>query len=242
MSIQDAAAMIAVGDAKSRLMTDPSLTLWDKVKGIETIDRAVEFQPTPKPWVTPQQVFQGAIDAGLGLGVGAVAAKWLGVSDTTATVMKSLGAGLGTLFNTGAMKTGTEMKTAAEIKTAVETDLRNAVMLGYLEGARATGLIDHVGFCKTGHVKKAISVLADPSIITAPVSGLAAGSSAVFGAAGTGLGHVFGEDDTDEDIERTLVEKRLLDRQADKLRAQHHNQLLSKILSRRNQPKPQPKF
>jgi hypothetical protein len=242
MTMESAAAMIAVSDAKDRVFTDPSLNLWDKVKSIEIIDRAAAQQPASKPWVTPTQVMQGAIGAGVGLGIGAIAAKWLGVSDSTASTMKTLGAGLGTLLN---MKTGTEaakMTPAELIKLAIERDVRNAVQLGYLEGARASGLIDHPGFCKTGHVKEAASFLVDPGLITAPIKGVAGVSSGVYGTAGTTMGHIFGEDETDEDIERIMVEKRLLERRADQLRSQNTNKILSSVLAKRHASKPSMRY
>lgn len=242
MTMESAAAMIAVSDAKDRVFTDPSLNLWDKVKSIEIIDRAAAQQPASKPWITPTQVVQGAIGAGVGLGIGAIAAKWLGVSDSTASTMKTIGAGLGTLLN---MKTGMEtakMKPAELIKLAIERDIRNAVKLGFLEGARASGLIDHKRFCKTGHVKEAASFLVDPGVITAPLKGVASASAGLYGTAGTTLGHVFGEDDTDEEVERIMVEKRLLERRADQLKSQRSNKVLSEILAKRMAPKQSMRF
>jgi hypothetical protein len=242
MTMESAAAMIAVSDAKDRVFMDPSLNLWDKVKSIEIIDRAAAQQPASKPWITPTQVMQGAIGAGVGLGIGAIAARWLGVSDSTASTMKTFGAGLGTLLN---MKTGTEaakMKPAELIKLAIERDVRNAVRLGFLEGARASGLIDHEGFCKTGHVKEAASFLVDPTLITAPIKGITAASSGIYGGAGTMMGHVLGEDDADEDIERTMVEKRLLEQKADQLKSQRTNRILSAILAKRTAPKHSTRF
>lgn len=242
MTMESAAAMIAVSDAKDRVFTDPSLNLWDKVKSIEIIDRAAAQQPASKPWITPTQVMQGAIGAGVGLGIGALAAKWLGVSDSTASTMKTLGAGLGTLLN---MKTGTEpakMKPAELIKLAIERDVRNAVSLGFLEGARASGLIEHEGFCRTGHIKEAASFLVDPSLVTAPIKGVAALSAGAYGTTGGALGHVFGEDETDEDIERMMVEKRLLERRADQLRSQRANKAISAVLANRTAPKHSTRF
>lgn len=242
MTMESAAAMIAVSDAKDRVFTDPSLNLWDKVKSIEIIDRAAAQQPASKPWITPTQVVQGALGAGVGLGIGALAAKWLGVSDSTASTMKTIGAGLGTLLN---VKTGTEtadMKPADLTKLAIERDVRNAVRLGYLEGARASGLIDHPGFCKTGHVKEAASFLVDPTLVTAPIKGVTSASAGLYGTAGTTMGHIFGEDDTDEDIERVMVEKRLLEQKADQLKSQRTNKILSSILAKRTAPKQSMRF
>jgi hypothetical protein len=156
--------------------------------------------------------------------------------------MKTLGAGLGTLLN---MKTGTEpakMKPAELIKLAIERDVRNAVSLGFLEGARASGLIEHEGFCRTGHIKEAASFLVDPSLVTAPIKGVAALSAGAYGTTGGALGHVFGEDETDEDIERMMVEKRLLERRADQLRSQRANKAISAVLANRTAPKHSTRF
>jgi hypothetical protein len=125
------------------------------------------------------------------------------------------------------------------IKLAVARDIRNAVTLGFLEGARDSGLIENKEFCKTGSIKKfskeATEFIADPALITEPLGGLIKGTAAAYNVAGTGLSHIFGDDATDEGVQRTMVEKRLLDRQADTLRSQRRNRVIAEVLKRRQQ-------
>jgi hypothetical protein len=230
MSLQDAAAMISVQQAQDRIMQDPSLTLWGKVKAVETINRAARSTPVKQPWVTPGQVIRGAIGAAIGYKAGDILARYLGADEGTAQNARRAGIGLGTLLNTGVIGMP---KTAAEIESIHRRDARNAVMLGFLKGARDSGLIENRDYCAAGITKKVAYVAVTPDVFTAPVTSAASTTRGIAATAG-GLGaHIMGEDSTDEKIQRMMVEKRQLDAEAERLRAARTNRLLQKVLSRR---------
>ena len=239
MTMQDAAAMVTVQKARQAIMTDPTLTLWGKVKGIESIDRAVKAAPQPKPFLTPRQVVHGAVGAGLGWGVAKLVGGWLGVGDATQKTLNQAGIGLGTLLNAGAIRSDpTMMKTNSEKIAEVDRrDRQNAVMLGFLKGAVETGLIDNPEFCARG-LKKGAYVAVTPDLITSPVraaAGTTSGTAAGIGGVGA---HILGEDETDEDIQKMMLEKRMLEVEADRLNAQRRNRILQRVLRRRIQPQP----
>lgn len=236
MTIQDAAAMVTVQGAQKRIMSDPTLTLWGKVKAVESINRAAEAQPAEKPWLTPSQVVHGAVGAGLGYGVAKLLGGFLGVGAKAQGVMTQAGVGLGTLLNAGAIRSEPMMKTNAEIEEIDRRDAHNAVMLGFLKGAAETGLLDDPRFCAEG-LKKHGYVAVTPDLFTAPVRAAAGASSGTAAGVGSLGAHIIGEDETDEDIQKMMLEKRMLEIQADRLNAQRRNRVLQRVLRRRYQPR-----
>ena len=226
MTIQDAAALVRVNEAKKDLMEDSSLTLWGKVKGLETINRAVQAQPQPKPWLTVRDIVHGAVGAGIGATVGSFVGNWLGVGDDAKKNLKLLGGGLGTILNMG----GGMHKTSSDHTEAQER--RDAVMWGFLKGARDHGLLDNPEYCSDG-LKKVGYVAITPDVFTAPVRAAAGTSSGIAGSAGALGAHIIGEDDTDEDIQKMMLEKRMLQVEADRLLAQRRNRILQRVLRRR---------
>lgn len=229
MTIQDAAAMVTVQQAQDRIMQDPTLNLWGKVKSLESINRAARATPQRQPWVTPGSVVRGAIGAGVGYRLGDVIGRYLGLEESTAQDMRRVGLGLGTLFNAEVGK----MKTASSPASDEETDIRNAVMLGFLKGARETGLLDNPRYCATGLTKKVAYVAVTPDVFTAPVRTSARAASGAAATAGSLGAHVLGEDAADVDVQRMLLEKRKLEMEADRLRAQRQNRVLQRVLQRR---------
>jgi len=249
MSLQDAANLIQVTQAKKDIVADESLSLWGRMKALESIDAAAAFAPEQGPAVTFGDVVKGAIGAGLGYGVGSAVGTFLGLSSGSKSTLKTLGAGLGTLMNTGVL--GFDKKTAAVNATppavndgapvmnektaaelALERDIRAAVRFGFLKGAYETGLLNHAGFLKHGVV--AIT----PETLMAPVKAVSGLTASIGSGAGSSAAAVFGDDATDEKISKIMLEKRLTERQADRLRQQRKNKLVAQVLSRRLQATP----
>lgn len=222
MSLQDAANLIEISKAKADIANDKSLSFWGRMKAIESIDAAAELSETKGPAVTIGDVVRGAVGAGLGYGVGAAVGSFLGFSPDTKSKLKMLGAGLGTLLNTGVM--GMD-KTAAE--KAEEQEVRDAVRLGFLKGAHDCGLLNHPAFLKHGFIALT------PETFAAPARAISGATSTMGTLAGSGAATVFGDDETDEKISKIMLEKRLMERQADKLRQQRKNKIIAGVLSRR---------
>lgn len=231
MSIRDAAAMITVQDGKDRIMDDPSLTLWGKTKALESVNRAASAKPTPQPWVTPRQVAHGAVGAFLGDRVGEYLGRFMGVSEPTNNNFRRLGMGLGTVLNLGGV--GYHRKNSAEQDFRREE--RDAVMLGFLEGARDSGLMDDAEYCSEGVLHKVAYVAITPDALAAPVHTTAGVSSGIARTVGSMGSHVFGGDETDEKIQQMNLEQRKLDAQAQRIMAQRRNRLLKRVLARRQQ-------
>ena len=236
MTIQDAASMIRVAEGKRRIMEDPSLTLFGKVRSIAAIDNVAKATPAPRPLITPGQAFQGFLGAEVGRQAAGMAARWLGLSDSTVERFQNYGLGLGSLWNAGAIRSDPMSKTGAEavMEKIAEVDKRdrsNAVMLGFLKGARDSGLIDNETYCREG--MKVGYVAVTPDVFTAPVRAAAGTSSSIAGSMGSLGAQIVGEDETDEEIQKMKLEQRMLDVQAERLRAQRRNRLLARVLRRR---------
>ena len=222
MSLQDAANLIQINKAKAEISNDQSLSIWGRMKAIESIDAAAELQEDKGPMVTVGDVIRGAVGAGLGYGVGAAVGSFLGFSPDTKSKLKLLGAGLGTMLNTGIM--GMD-KTAAE--KAEEQEIRDAVRYGFLKGAQDCGLLDNPTFLKLGFIALT------PETFEAPARAIAGATSSAGSLAGSGAATIFGDDETDEKISKIMLEKRLTERQVDKLRQQRRNKVIAGVLSRR---------
>lgn len=115
-------------------------------------------------------------------------------------------------------------KTSAEDR---ERDIRNAVRLGFLKGAFETGLLNNPRFLKHGFLAFT------PDTIAAPVKAVSGMTSSLGSAGGATAATIFGDDEADEKISKMMLEKRLLERQADKLRQQRKNKLIAGVLSKR---------
>lgn len=226
MSLQDAANMIAIDRAKQDIVADETLSLWGRMKAIQSIDAAAAEKPEQGPMITFQDVVQGAIGAGLGYGVGAAVGSFLSLSPSSRTTLKTLGAGLGTLMNTGVL--GMSKTSAAEL----ERDIRAAVRFGFLKGAYESGLLDHAEFVKTG------TVAITPETLSAPVKMVSNMTSSIGSGVGASAAAILGDDDTDEKISKIMLEKRLTERQIDRLRQQQKNRIVASMLSRRLQGAP----
>ena len=227
MSLQDAANLININHAKAELAHDDSLTFWGRMKAIESIDAAAAFQEDSGPMVTVSDVIKGAVGAGLGYGVGAAVGSFLGFSPATKSNLKLLGAGLGTLMNTGILG----MNKTSEEQEAEDTlrDIRNAVRFGFLKGAHDSGLLENPRFLKLGFL--AIT----PDTIAAPVKAVSGMTSTLGSAGGATAATIFGDDEADEKISQMMLEKRLMERQADRIRQQQRNKLIAGILAKRPQ-------
>ncbi|HNX48585.1 MAG TPA: hypothetical protein PLS53_00235 [Thermoanaerobaculaceae bacterium] len=226
MSLRDAADLIAIDRAKQDIVADESLSLWGRMKAIQSIDAAAAAQPEPGPMITFQDVVKGAIGAGLGYGVGSAVGSFLSLSPGSKSTLKALGAGLGTLMNTGVLGMN---KTAAE---ELERDIRAAVRYGFLKGAYETGLLDHAEFLKHG------AIAITPETLTAPVKMVSNVTSSIGSGTGAAAAGILGDDETDEKISKIMLEKRLTERQADRLRQQRKNRLVAAMLSKRLQAAP----
>jgi hypothetical protein len=219
MSLQDAANLIQINRAKAEIANDESLSIWGRMKALESIDAAAALQEDPGPTVTVGDVVRGAVGAGLGYGVGTAVGSFLGFSSDTKSKLKMLGAGLGTLLNTGIMGMS---KNAAE-----EQEIRDAVRYGFLKGAHETGLLDHPAFLKLGFIALT------PETFAAPVRAISGATSSMGSMTGAGAATIFGDDETDEKISKIMLEKRLMERQADKLRQQRRNKIVAGLLAKR---------
>lgn len=222
MSLQDAANLIQISKAKSDIASDPSLSFWGRMKAIQSIDAAAALQEDPGPVVTVQDVVKGAIGAGLGYGVGSAVGTFLGFSPATRDNLKVLGAGLGTLLNTGVI--GMNKQSAEEVTLQ---EIRDAVRYGFLKGAHESGLLNNPRFLKHGFLAFT------PDTIAAPVKAVSGVTSSMGAAGGSAAATVFGDDEADEKISKMMLEKRLMERQADKLRQQRRNKLIAGVLSKR---------
>jgi hypothetical protein len=223
MSLQDASDLINISHAKAELARDDSLTFWGRMKAIESIDAAAELRDQG-PMVTVSDVIKGAVGAGLGYGVGAAVGAFLGFSPATKSNLKLLGAGLGTLMNTGILGMN---KTSEAQET--ERDIRNAVRLGFLKGAHDSGLLRNPRFLKHGFLALT------PETIAAPVKAVSGVTSGLGTAGGATAATIFGDDEADEDISKIMLEKRLMERQADRIRQQRKNKIIAGMLGRRTQ-------
>ena len=222
MSLEDAVDLIEISRAKADLARDPSLSFWGRMKAIESIDAAAEFQKEPGLHVSVSDVIKGAVGAGLGYGVGSAVGAFLGLSPATKSNLKILGAGLGTLMNTGVLGMN---KTAEEAE--LEREIRDAVRIGFLKGAQDSGLLDNTRFLKEG------MLAFTPDTIMAPIRSLSGMTSSLGAAGGAGAATIFGDDEADEKISKIMLEKRLMERQADRLRQQRKNKIVAGLLSKR---------
>lgn len=226
MTIQDAAAMVEVERAKADIAGDPTLSMWGRMKATEALDAAAARQPDGGPLVTVEDIVHGAIGAGLGYGVGAAVGSFLGFSPETRSTLKTLGAGLGTLLNTGVI--GMSKKTADEFRAVEERDIRNAVRLGFVKAAHETGLLQHPRYLKKAFIE------INPEMFTAPMKALSNVTSTAGSAAGAAGAAIFGDDEADEKISKMMLEKRLMERQADQLRQQRRNRIIAGVLAKRS--------
>lgn len=229
MTLRDAADLIAIDRAKQDIVADESLSLWGRMKAIQSIDAAAAAQPEPGPMVTFQDVVKGAIGAGLGYGVGSAVGSFLSLSPGSKSTLKALGAGLGTLMNTGVLGMSKTSASAEEL----ERDIRNAVRFGFLKGAYESGLLDHAEFVKHGAM-----IAVTPETLTAPVKMVSNVTSSIGSGTGAAAAGILGDDETDEKISKIMLEKRLTERQADRLRQQRKNRLVAAMLSKRLQAAP----
>ena len=116
-------------------------------------------------------------------------------------------------------------KTAAE--QVEEQEIRDAVRFGFLKGAHDAGLLDNELFLKLGFIALT------PETFAAPVRAISGATSSLGSMSGAGAATIFGDDETDEKISKIMLEKRLMERQVDKLRQQRKNKVIAGLLAKR---------
>ncbi|MBY0262420.1 MAG: hypothetical protein K2Q20_08760 [Phycisphaerales bacterium] len=224
MSLQDAANLIQIQDARERILQDPSLSPWEQGKFLYALNQAKDFQPKPSPLITGQQFVQGAIGAGLGLGVARLATRWLSLPDAVAAPIQAAGAGLGSLMN---LKTS-HVK-IAEVLENHERDTRAAFRIGFLKQAAMSGLLK-----TAGPVLFPIPTLPlTPETVGAPIRAALGLFNRGIEGAGSLAGNLDAADSTDQSVLRMEAERQALDRRAEVLEAKRTNRLLGQLLARR---------
>ncbi len=103
MSLQDAAHVVSYLEARKTILRDPSLTPFGQGQMLYALEEARQVADQPSH-LTPRDLVVGAIQAGLGYGVGTLAAKFLGAGPQTTANLQSGGFGLGSLLGMGLVK------------------------------------------------------------------------------------------------------------------------------------------
>ena len=218
MSLQDAANAISFMDARERILKDPTLSPWQAGQMLYALDEAKDLKDPGRDGLTPLDILHGAEGAGLGYGVGVVAAKLLGASDSMATSLKTLGLGLGTFMNMN--------KTAAEND---DRDARMAFRIGFLKQAAQLGMLK-----ESAQFLPIPTLPLTPETFAAPIRGLFGAANRVTSGTGALLGHLDSPDDTDKEALQAEAEAQELNRQADLLEARRKNRLLGQVLAKRS--------
>lgn len=214
--------VILLGDARNRILQDPSLDAGHKVLALQALQTAIEKSPHQPPMLTIEAIVKGAVGAGLGYAGASMLGSFLGAADSTITAMRVAGAGLGTMLNTGMLKSS-------------QSDERLAFRIGFLKAARDLGVFgDPMGPA----VKVAAMVpIAIPMTLDTVLSPVRAGYnmySQGTGAIGAGAAALDAPDDSDEDITKMDLEREELNQQAARLEANRRNKIMREILARRS--------
>lgn len=213
--------IVLLGDARGRILQDSSLDVGHKVLALQALQDAVEHSPHEPPMLTVEAIVKGAVGAGLGYAGASILGKFLGASDSTITAMRVAGAGLGTMLNTGMLKSS-------------QADERVAFRIGFLKAARDLGCF---GPPMGPAVKVAAMVpVAIPMTLDTVLSPIRAGYnmySQGTGALGAGAAALDAPDSADEDITKMDLEREELNQQAARLEANRRNKILKEILARR---------
>lgn len=214
--LSDALQLSQYREARDRIANDSTLSEWQRAQLLAGFDQQAVSKPPDRPF-TVADVFHGAIGAGLGYGLGAAASAVLGLSPSTASAVKGIGAGIGTFMN---------------IKSAHERDLRMAVRIGFVKKAVELGMI------KEGNDSPLIPKLMiplTPDTFAAPVTGTLGAFNKGTGFVGSLAGNLDSADVGDRDLMKMEAERQALEAQEHELKARRANRLIGSLLARRNQ-------
>jgi hypothetical protein len=211
----DYSTPILIGEARSRILQDPSLTGYQQVQALGAIQQAAIQAPAETPHLTVMDVVRGAIGAGIGYGAANILGRFLGASDETVDKMRTIGAGLGTMLNTGLLK------------ISEERDARNAFRIGFLKQCHALGLFE-----KDAAMVPVMLPITPGTFLEPMRAGYGLFNQAV-GAAGAGAAAADAPSKTDEALTQMQLERAALDRQAARIEALRRNRLLGEILRKR---------
>lgn len=213
---------VLLSDARARILQDPSLEGIDKFKALQALQAAAEQTPSQAPILTIGDVVRGAVGAGIGYVGASMLGHFIGASDSTISALRVAGMGLGTMLNTGMLK------------SAEEQDQRNAFRLGFVEACRDMGLFgDPNGPYAKVAAMVPIAVPLTPDTVLAPLRAGYHLFSQGTGTVGAGAAALDAPDSTDEEITKMELERNELEQQAARLKARKGNELIKKILARR---------
>lgn len=211
---------ILLGEARSRILQDPTLSEYGKVQSLAALSLAAKERPQETPHIGYGDVIRGAIGAGLGYGVSTLLGKFLSVDDDTMSKMRTIGMGLGTMINTGLIK-------------GASVDERNAFRVGFLRAAADLGaFVEDQAQTKCAAMIPAVIPLTPDTFLSPMRAGYNTMSELATGT-GAGLSAIDAPDSTDVDMVRMELERQELERQAAKLEAGKRNQALRALLKQR---------
>jgi len=211
---------ILLGEARSRILQDPTLSEYGKVQSLAALTLAAQDKPAETPHIGYGDVIRGAIGAGLGYGVSNLLGKFLSVDDDTLSKMRTIGMGLGTMINTGLIK-------------GASVDERNAFRLGFLRAIADSGLLaEDLAETKCAAMIPMMIPLTPDTFLSPMRAGYNTMSELAAGS-GAGLSAIDSPDDTDVDMVRMELERQELERQASRLEATKRNRTLAALLRKR---------
>jgi hypothetical protein len=225
MSFQDAANLVTVQEGQSRILADPSLSVFDKARALEAIERAAVTTPQSQGLLSTGDLVRGAIGAGVGYGAATLFGSLLTSNPDTLTMAQRLGMGLGTLINTGLL-----MNKTSQLNPTDQARV-DAFRLGFCKAALDLGLLrePELGEKLAGIVGNVplIEAIKTPVDVLSGLSGTAATTSGAL------LGHMTGDTSDDVDLTNMALKQRELENRADMIENNRRSTLLKKVLDRR---------
>lgn len=190
MTARDAYFYNAAREARNRVVSDDTLSLWEKSRIVANMDR--EFnKPAPDGRIPFSSVVKSLVGGTIGYAGAALGSRLLGMSGPGYERMKTLGFGLGALMNSGIVKSGS---------ADVARDRERAFTIGFVKRAYQRG------YFKQGRAFFAVT----PQDIVAVPRGAFTGVRNLFGAAGGITGAALSPSSADAELSELEVEEKLL--------------------------------
>ncbi len=219
---QEAILSWQLSQAQKSIIGDSSMNLFEKARAMSAL-QATAARPPSAEGYTIGDVVKGGIAAGLGVGAASMISHFMGLSEGTATALKTVGGGLGAAFSFG--------KKADDMERS-EEDLRHGFRIGFLKAAAHDGY-----FAKTAGAFVTTLPLG-PSLLTEPLNLAESAGSTAAQTGGALLGTLTGSNEADRDAAKMDLQTRQLQRQADMLDRLRKHTALVQLLGRRGQAAP----